>query len=144
MKPYPLGLPLAILLTTAGFGPPSQSAGRADKPAAAQPPASTQASAPTQPSAAGPRDDAAIARGQKTYTKVGCYQCHGREGQGSPASGPRIGPAPPALAAFLAYVRAPAGEMPPYTTKVLSDADLTDIRAFLDVRAPAVHDLPVP
>ena len=90
-----------------------------------------------------PRDDAAaIARGQRIYTKVGCYQCHGREGQGSPASGPRIGPKPPALAAFLAYVRAPAAEMPPYTTKVLSDADLTDIHAFLAARAPAVPDVP--
>jgi hypothetical protein len=32
--------------------------------------------------------------------------------------------------------------MPPYTTKVLSDADLTDIHAFLAARAPAVPDVP--
>ena len=117
MRLHLFGLPLVILLTTA------------QAPTTAPP-----------PPAAVPRDEAAIARGQKTYTKVGCYQCHGREGQGPP----RIGPAPPAFAAFLAYVRAPAGEMPPYTTKVLSDADLTDIRAFLEARAPAVRNLPVP
>jgi mono/diheme cytochrome c family protein len=36
-----------------------------------------------------------------------------------------------AAAAFIAYVRHPAGAMPPYTSKVISDAELTDIRAFL-------------
>jgi ubiquinol-cytochrome c reductase cytochrome c subunit len=116
MKILLIGLPLSLLLVM-----------------------QTPQTAPTAP----PRDDAAaIVRGQKIYTRVGCYQCHGREGQGSPASGPRIGPKPRALAAFLAYVRAPAAEMPPYTTKVLSDADLTDIHAFLAARAPAVPDVP--
>jgi ubiquinol-cytochrome c reductase cytochrome c subunit len=118
MKPLLLCLPLPLLILL------TQTA-----PTPAAPPAP-------------PRDEAAITRGQKIYTKVGCYQCHGREGQGSSASGPRIGPKPPALAAFLAYVRTPAAEMPPYTTKVLSDADLTDIHAFLTARAPAVPNVP--
>jgi ubiquinol-cytochrome c reductase cytochrome c subunit len=29
------------------------------------------------------------------------------------------------------YVRAPQGQMPPYTSKVLSDTELADIYAFL-------------
>ena len=34
--------------------------------------------------------------------------------------------------ARLSYVRKTTGEMPPYTTKVLSDRDLADIYAFLE------------
>ena len=96
----------------------------------------------TLTASAQPAPSDSVEKGRVTFQKVGCAQCHGREGQGSPASGPRIGPKPRALAAFLAYVRAPAAEMPPYTTKVLSDADLTDIHAFLAARAPAVPDVP--
>ncbi len=76
----------------------------------------------------------AVDRGKRLYTRYGCYQCHGREGQGAPATGPRVGPHPIALAAFMRYVRAPAGEMPPYTARVISDAELTDIHAFLAAR----------
>lgn len=70
-------------------------------------------------------------RGRAVYVKDGCYQCHGREGQGSPSTGPRIGPTAMTLTAFSAYVRRPRGEMPPYTDKVLSDAALADIYAFV-------------
>jgi ubiquinol-cytochrome c reductase cytochrome c subunit len=62
--------------------------------------------------------------------KNGCSQCHGAEAQGG-AAGPRLGPRPLPLAALTAYVRKPAGEMPPYTAKVLPDRDLADIHAFL-------------
>jgi len=72
-------------------------------------------------------------RGRQTYTKVGCYQCHGREAQGA-STGPRLGPGPIPLAQFTRYVRAPRNEMPPYTEKVLSDAELADIHAFVSSR----------
>ena len=65
--------------------------------------------------------------------KVGCYQCHGREAQGA-STGPRLGPDPIPLPQFTRYVRAPRNEMPPYTTKVLSDAALADIHAFVASR----------
>jgi ubiquinol-cytochrome c reductase cytochrome c subunit len=32
---------------------------------------------------------------------------------------------------LIAYVRQPKGQMPPYTSKVVSDAELADIRAYL-------------
>jgi ubiquinol-cytochrome c reductase cytochrome c subunit len=73
-------------------------------------------------------------RGRQTYVKVGCYQCHGREAQGA-STGPRLGPDPMPLAQFTRYVRAPRNEMPPYTAKVLSDAELADIHAFVAARA---------
>jgi ubiquinol-cytochrome c reductase cytochrome c subunit len=78
--------------------------------------------------------------GKKLFTTYGCYQCHGREGQGG-AAGPRLAPKPVPLVALNAYVRHPSGEMPPYTAKVASDADLADIHAFLGtIKAPAAVD----
>src|SRR4051812_44736653 len=75
--------------------------------------------------------------GRKIYVKYGCGACHGLEGQGAPTSGPRIGPNPIALAAFIKYIRAPKNQMPPYTANVLSDQDLADIRTFLAARPKA-------
>jgi len=83
------------------------------------------------------------ANGRRIFVATGCYQCHGREAQGSSA-GPRLGPSPLPLAGFTRYVRRPRGEMPPYTAKVLTDAQLADIHAFLRglPRPPAVSTLP--
>ena len=67
--------------------------------------------------------------GKKIFSSYGCYQCHGYEAQGG--TGPRLAPRPIAFAALSKYVRRPAGEMPPYTTKVVSDKELADIYAFL-------------
>ena len=76
-----------------------------------------------------------VENGRKLYSKNGCAECHGLEGQGAPTSGPRIGPNPLPIAAFIKYVRAPKNQMPPYTAKVMSDQELTDVRAFLAARA---------
>ena len=82
--------------------------------------------------------------GKKLFTSLGCYQCHGLEGQGG-AAGPRLAPKPIPLVALNAYVRHPSGAMPPYTIKVASDGDLADIHAFLGtVKAPpAVENIPL-
>ena len=69
-------------------------------------------------------------KGKRLFVKDGCYQCHGYQGQGG-AAGARLAPRPIVLAALIAYVRHPTGQMPPYTSKVLSDADLADIHAYL-------------
>ena len=81
--------------------------------------------------------------GGKLFARYGCYQCHGREGQGGLA-GPRIAPNPPSVTTLIRYVRAPRGEMPPYTEKLLkSDQDLIDIHAYLSSRAAAKpQDIP--
>jgi ubiquinol-cytochrome c reductase cytochrome c subunit len=68
--------------------------------------------------------------GKKLFSKYGCYECHGTQGQGTTA-GARLAPKPIALAALIAYVRKPGGQMPPYTSKVVTDAELADIRAYL-------------
>ena len=76
-----------------------------------------------------PTSDAA--GGRRIYSSHGCYECHGGEGQGSTLSGPRIGPDPIPFPAFVQYLRQPLGQMPPYTAKVISDAELANIYAFL-------------
>ena len=83
--------------------------------------------------------------GRQVFVRKGCYQCHGREGQGAPTTGPRLGPNPLALAAFIRAVRSPRAQMPPYTEKIVSDAELADMRAFLDARPrPTSIDVLVP
>ena len=69
----------------------------------------------------------------------GCYQCHGYEAQGGSA-GPRLAPRPIAYAQLMKYVRHPTGEMPPFTDKIVKDAELTDIYAFLRAQ-PAPRDV---
>lgn len=72
--------------------------------------------------------------GKQLFMKDGCYECHGREGQGSTMAGPRIAPDPIPFESLLSYVRKPKGEMPPYTAKVISDKELADIYAYLQSR----------
>ena len=82
--------------------------------------------------------------GKRIFNKIGCYECHGREGQGSTMGGPRIAPDPIPFDALARYLRKPTGEMPPYTAKVVSDQELADIYAFLQSRPhpPAAKDIP--
>ncbi len=83
--------------------------------------------------------------GREAYVRTACYQCHGHEGQGG-AAGPRVGPAPMmAFPAWVKYTRSPRGEMPPYSTKVLSDREMADIYAFLAALPgpKAVKDIPL-
>ena len=81
--------------------------------------------------------------GKKIFSSYGCYQCHGFEAQGG--AGARLAPRPIAFAAFSKYVRQPSGEMPPYTSKVVTDKELADIYAFLQsIRPPpAANSIPL-
>jgi len=83
--------------------------------------------------------------GKKFFTKDGCYECHGREGQGAAlAAGPRIGPPQLSSEAFTKYVHQPTGQMPPYTSKVISDQELADIYAYLQSRPKATPSKDIP
>jgi len=70
-----------------------------------------------------------VENGKRLFVKDGCYECHGYAGQGG--AGAPLVPRVMSAANLIKYVRHPAGAMPPYTNKVVSDAELTDIRAFL-------------
>ena len=125
----------ALLVGRAGGASPAAQPQESAAAPATKPAASPQTSAP-----AGNAED-----GKKLFTKYGCSECHGGEGQGSVA-GPRLGPSPLPLPAFVRYVRVPRGEMPPYSDKLLTlQQDLADIHAFLTSRprpAPASVLLP--
>jgi len=70
--------------------------------------------------------------GKKLFMSDGCYECHGRQGQGAAQTGAaRIGPPQLSFEGFQTYVRSPKINMPPYTSKALPDADLADIYAYL-------------
>jgi len=97
----------------------------------------SHAQAPVQPPS-GNADE-----GKKLFASVGCYQCHGLEAQGSSATGPRLGPRPIAFAAFSRYVRQPTGQMPPYTAKVVSDAELANLYAFVRSRPEPAKEIPL-
>jgi ubiquinol-cytochrome c reductase cytochrome c subunit len=103
--------------------------------------AAVSAQAPTPPPGTASTGNAEA--GKKLFVSYGCYQCHGYEAQGSNATGPRLGPRPIAFAAFSRYVRQPTGQMPPYTAKVVSDADLTNIYAFVQSRPAPASNVPL-
>jgi ubiquinol-cytochrome c reductase cytochrome c subunit len=95
-------------------------------------PASSAHTATTSPA---PQDEKPPAgnsqNGKKLFTSYGCFECHGHQAEGTSVGGPRLGPNPISFPAFIKYVRQPTGQMPPFTIKVTSDADLADIYAFL-------------
>ena len=98
--------------------------------------------APQTPSANAPKGNAE--NGKALFMKFGCFECHGREGQGA-VTGPRLNQNPITYARFAAYIRKPSGEMPPYTAKVVSDAQAADLFAYLQSlpKPPAVESTPL-
>jgi len=71
--------------------------------------------------------------GRELYLSTGCFECHGRDGQGGAFNGPA-----PALAhtelgfeAFKDQLRQPANDMPAYAAVVMSDQDVVDLLAFV-------------
>jgi ubiquinol-cytochrome c reductase cytochrome c subunit len=86
-------------------------------------------------------------KGKAAFLRNGCWQCHDYNGQGSVATsnGKVIARTELPLDAFIAFVHTTNGAMPPFRAQVLSDADLTDIYAYLQsLPAPkAVSDIPL-
>jgi mono/diheme cytochrome c family protein len=124
--------------------PPPKTSATPDE--AKEPPKDAQAK-DAQPKAAEQQktaDASGSDAGAMLFRKNGCYECHSNDAQGGP-QGPRLGPNPIPLPRFLAYVRNPAGDMPPFTAKVISDDDLRSIYAFLQSRPvpPPVANIPL-
>ena len=74
---------------------------------------------------------ASVENGKRVFMRVGCWQCHGTVGQGSPITGPKLAPDPMPLEAMTAFIRSSNRAMPPYREAVLPNADLADIHAYL-------------
>ena len=83
-------------------------------------------------------------KGKQLFVDRGCWQCHGLAAQGGGIAGPRLAGRVPTWPAFSRSVRRPAEEMVPYTEKVLPEAELADIYAWLKSipEPPAVSSLP--
>src|SRR5436190_10379677 len=82
--------------------------------------------------------------GKRLFMKQNCYYCHGTSGQGG-RDGARIAQTALNLQGVIRYVRRPAGGMPAFTEKILSDQELTDIYAYLKSlpAAKASKDIPL-
>ena len=84
---------------------------------------------------AGAQPSQAAATGKRLYLADGCFECHGRVGEG----GAFNGPAPPLAGIFsrrsslevISAVRKGPNDMPAYTDKVLSNQELGDILAYI-------------
>lgn len=71
-----------------------------------------------------------VQNGKRIFLRDGCWECHGYAGQGG-RDGARLASTVLSAPAVIRYVRRPAGAMPAYAEKVLSDQELTDIWAYL-------------
>ena len=80
-----------------------------------------------------------VTNGEQLYVQVGCYQCHGLAGQGALRTGPRVSQTASSYQGFLAQLRHPVSQMPPYEAAVLSDQDAADLYAYLQ-QMPAPRD----
>ncbi len=112
---------LLVLLVTISLAP--LTAAKTQRPPAAQPGGSAQA-------------------GKDIYLRFGCYECHGYAGHGG--AGARLVPMSMPTRSFTAYVRNPR-QMPPYSAKLLTDAQLADVWAYIKSlpESPAAKDIPL-
>ncbi|PWT99118.1 MAG: hypothetical protein C5B51_27875 [Terriglobia bacterium] len=79
------------------------------------------------------------ASGKDLYMKFNCYACHGFSGQNG--SGARLVPMKMTQQAFTDFVHKGRGGMPSYSAKVIPDAQLADVYAYIktlpDLTPPA-------
>lgn len=82
-----------------------------------------------------------VAEGRRLYNEVGCYECHGRAGQGGSFGGPApiLAGMEISFASYLHRLRNPPSDMPPYAESVLSDEEAADIYAYIR-SLPGVRD----
>jgi len=81
--------------------------------------------------------------GYDLFVRKGCFECHGYSGQGAD-TGPKLAPGVLPLAIFARIVRSPPNQMPPYSSRVLSEAELGQIHAYLSSipRNKSVDEIP--
>ena len=82
-------------------------------------------------------------KGKQSFAQKGCWQCHGYEGQGGVA-GPRLANTQLPEDGLITFVRSTSGAMPPYSKKLLSDEELSDIYAYLQTRPKPADPKTIP
>jgi mono/diheme cytochrome c family protein len=80
--------------------------------------------------------------GKELFVSYACYSCHSFDGHGG--AGARLVPMPLNQAGFIGFVRN-AGRMPSYGAKVISDAQLVDIYAYIKTlpTSPDAKNIPL-
>jgi len=91
-----------------------------------------------------PEPQANVETGKAIFTADGCFECHGRAGQGSRTTGPALARTQLPMDAFIEQLRHPSNEMPPYEPGVVSNQDAADIYAFLQSLPPAKNPKDIP
>ena len=88
-------------------------------------------------------NDAEHKPGYRDYVEMGCWQCHGFQGQG--AGSAALAPNPLPYEAFANQVRRPVNVMPAYSPNVLSDERLRRIYGYMQSIPPApdISDIPL-
>jgi len=88
-------------------------------------------------------EDSEHPAGYRDYVEMGCWQCHGFQGQGA-NSPPLVANLLP-YAAFVNQVRRPINVMPAYSLNVLGDEKLRAIYSYLDniPSSPDVSEIPL-
>ena len=83
-----------------------------------------------------------VQAGRDLYLRYSCYACHGYDGHGG--AGARLVPMRMTVERFTAYVHNPR-QMPPYSVKLLSDAQLGDVWAYIKSlpASPDAKDIPL-
>jgi mono/diheme cytochrome c family protein len=73
------------------------------------------------------------ANGKRVYLADGCFECHGRAGQGGQFNyqTPALAQTALPVESFIAFLREAPNDMPSFSAEVLSDKDAADIHAFL-------------
>jgi ubiquinol-cytochrome c reductase cytochrome c subunit len=101
---------------------------------------SVSAQSPAQAQTTAPSGNAQA--GQDVYLRYSCYACHGYDGHGG--AGARLVPMRLTLERFTAYVHNPR-QMPPYSAKLLTDAQLADLWAYIKSlpASPEAKDIPL-
>jgi mono/diheme cytochrome c family protein len=71
--------------------------------------------------------------GKRVYLADGCFECHGRAGQGGQFNyqTPALAKTALPVESFVAFLREAPNDMPSFSADVLSDKDAADIHAFL-------------
>ena len=83
------------------------------------------------------------AKGKVVFEKKGCWQCHGYEGQGGVA-GPRLANTQLPEEALISFVHNTNAAMPPFSEKLISDAELSDIYAYVQSKPKPADPKTIP
>ena len=98
------------------------------------------AQTPAPPQSAAPAGNAQA--GKDLYLRYSCYACHSYDGHGG--AGARLVPMRLTVERFTNYVHNPR-QMPPYSSRLLSDAQLADLFAYIKSLpvSPEAKDIPL-